>query len=151
MAVIRVSEFTVKSEAFTLPKLTLVVPVKLLPAIMTPVPTAPLLGEKLLITGKTRNGALLNRVAPGVVTSIFPLVAPAGMIAVIRDGEATVNAAGIPLKVTLVAPVRSVPRMLMVVPVGAAAGSVLTKGASPTERLNIEPPWAFGALSLVIP
>jgi hypothetical protein len=53
---------------------------------------------------------LLKSVPPGVTTWTFPLVAPAGTVAVISEGETTVNTAAAPLKLTLVAPFRSVPR-----------------------------------------
>jgi hypothetical protein len=76
---------------------------------------------------------LLLRVDVGVVTLIVPVVAPMGTVAVISVGESTVNDAEIPLKVTLVAPERSVPRMTMVDPAVPGLNTVLTKGASPRE------------------
>ena len=51
VAVIAVSETTVKAVAAVSPKLTLVVPVKLLPMIVTMVPTDPVAGVKERMTG----------------------------------------------------------------------------------------------------
>jgi len=42
----------------------------------------------------------------GVTTSTVPVVAPAGTVAVISEGETTVKTAAVPLKLTLVAPGR---------------------------------------------
>jgi hypothetical protein len=46
-------------------------------------------------------------------------------------GESIVNAAGVPLKVTAIVPVKSVPRMPMIPPVLLEWGSVFTKRAKP--------------------
>ena len=76
---------TVKLAAAPL-KATDVALLKLVPVITTPVPTVPVVGEKLVMVG----GALttvkllaLVPVPPGVVTEIVPVVAPAGTLAVI--------------------------------------------------------------------
>ena len=53
------SEFTVNLVAFTPPNLTCVVCFRLTPLIVTGVPTAPLVGVKLLICGVTRTTTLL--------------------------------------------------------------------------------------------
>jgi len=66
----------VKLVALTPPKVTAVAPVKLLPLIVTTVPTGPLAGEKLEITGVTRKATLLESVWPDTVTWTFPVVAP---------------------------------------------------------------------------
>src|ERR1017187_5038101 len=79
----------------------------------TTVPTGPLVGEKLEITGVTRKARLLKSVPPGVVTRTLPVVAPAGTVVEISEAETTVNAAAVPLKLTLVAPVRFVPKILI--------------------------------------
>ena len=65
-------------------KVTAVAPVKFVPLIVTLVPTAPLVGVKLVIVGAlavTLNTLALVAVPPGVVTAIGPLVAPAGTVA----------------------------------------------------------------------
>ena len=54
---------------------------------------------------------MLDSVPPGVATWTVPVVAPVGTLVVTREGERTVKAALVPLKVTLVAPVRFVPRI----------------------------------------
>jgi hypothetical protein len=82
VAVICVSEFTVKLVAFTPPKVTLVAPVKLIPVITTDAPTCPLVGLKLITLGMTKYRVLLVSVPVGVVTVTGPVVAPAGTFAV---------------------------------------------------------------------
>ena len=69
--------------ALTLLNATAVVPVKLVPLMVTLVPTGPLAGVKLLIVGgliTVKLPALLV-VPPGVVTLIVPVVAPVGTVA----------------------------------------------------------------------
>ena len=63
---------------------TVVAPVKLVPLIVTDVPTPPLAGEKLLIVGAgtTVNDVVLVAVPPGVLTVMLPVVAPAGTVSV---------------------------------------------------------------------
>jgi hypothetical protein len=46
--------------------------------------------------GRTRKGMLLERVPLGVTTSTFPVVAPAGTVVVIREGETVVKTAAVP-------------------------------------------------------
>jgi hypothetical protein len=61
------------------------------------------------------NGTLLESVPPlDVITWTLPVVAPARPVVVISEPEATVNVPAMPLKVTLVAPVRLVPRIFTV-------------------------------------
>ena len=59
--------------------------VRLVPVITTLVPTGPLIGEKLVIVGAemTVKMPALVAVPPGVVTTIGPVVAPEGTVAVI--------------------------------------------------------------------
>ena len=78
---ISMSDLTVKA-AFTPPNVTLVAPVKLVPFIVTGVPTEPLVGLKLRIAGRTRNAPLLVSSPAGVVTVTTPAVVPDGTIAV---------------------------------------------------------------------
>ncbi len=59
VAITCVSEFTVKLAAFTPPNVTEVVCVRLTPVMVTMVPTAPLVGLKLVICGVSRNSTLL--------------------------------------------------------------------------------------------
>jgi len=76
------SLFTVNDAALIPPNVTLVAPVKLVPLIVTEVPTCPLPGLKLRMLGVTRNGLLLARVEVGVTICTIPVVAPAGTFAV---------------------------------------------------------------------
>ena len=64
-------------------KATTVVPVKLVPLMVTLVPTGPLAGVKPVIVGGLITVKLLALAAvpPGVVTLIGPVVAPAGTVA----------------------------------------------------------------------
>ena len=99
-------------------KLTLVAPVKPVPVITTEAPTAPLAGLRLLSDGAgaaTVKGRPLL-VPPGVATVTLPVVAPAGTVAVIWVLELTVNVAAVPLKLTLVAPVKPVPVITTEIP-----------------------------------
>jgi hypothetical protein len=78
---------------------------------------------------------LLLSVFFGVVTSTVPVVAPVGTAAVISVLDKTVNVAAVPLKLTLVVPVRLFPRMMTLAPTLPDVGSVSTNAPSPTERL----------------
>ena len=80
-----------------------------------------------------------DNVPLGVVTAIVPLAAPLGTEAWINVSDTTVKVVLIPLKVTLVAPVRLFPRMLTAWPAVPNAGFASTKGASPAEKLKITP------------
>ena len=66
-------------------KVTAVVPANPLPAIVTLVPTGPLVGVKEVRLGATMTvkSVALVPVPAGLVTLIFPVVAPVGTVAVI--------------------------------------------------------------------
>ena len=64
------------------------------------------------------------------------MVASAGTLVKIKVSDTTVNVAGVPLNVTLVVPVRSVPRMWTGVPTLPNAGSVSTKGLRPKRHAD---------------
>ena len=83
--------------------------------------------------------ALLESVPAGVVTWTQPVVAPLGTMALICFFETTVKFAGVPLKVTLVVPVRLVPKIPICVPGLPKAGVGSTNGLSPMERPNMVP------------
>jgi hypothetical protein len=70
-------------------------------------------------------------VPPGVMTARGPVVAPAGTVVAIVVGLVTVKPAAVPLKVTLVAPVRLVPVRVTGIPTGPEVGekSVRVGGA----------------------
>jgi hypothetical protein len=82
---------------------------------------------------------LLESVLLGVTTWTVPVVAPVGTVVVISELETTSKTAPTPLKLTLVAPVRFVPRSLTVVPTEPEVGSVSTNGPKPTDRLKTVP------------
>jgi hypothetical protein len=81
VAVIFVAEFTVNVAVVPL-NLTEVAPVKFVPVIVTEVPTGPKVGVNEVIVGApavvTVKLVELVAVPPGVVTAIFPVVAPPG-------------------------------------------------------------------------
>jgi len=95
---------------------------------VTTVPTLPLGGEKLRIVGVTLKVPELVAEPPGVVTTIFPVLAPLGTVAVILLPEFTVKVvAGTPPKVTFVVWIRPVPLMVTEVPIGPLGGEKLPR------------------------
>ena len=109
-AVICVEETTVNVEAAVPLNFTPVAPVKLLPVIVTSVPTTPLPGvNEAIAGGGTVKSSVLVAVPPAVVTVILPVEAPFGTLAVICVAESSVNVEAIPLNFTLLAPVKFVP------------------------------------------
>jgi hypothetical protein len=94
VAVTFVSELTVKL-ALTPQKVTLVVCLRLTPVMVTKAPTVPLVGEKPVICGITRNNLLLLSVPREVVTVTKPVVAPLGTVAVTNALEFTEGVAGV--------------------------------------------------------
>ena len=127
VAVICVSEFTVKLAAVPA-KLTPVVPVKAVPVMVTTVvPAGPFVGVNEVMEGTTIT-TKLDELVPVpwgfVITWIAPVVAPVGTVAVICVSEFTVNVAAIPAKVTAVAPVKPLP--VMVTPPGGGTNCRLT-------------------------
>jgi hypothetical protein len=80
----------------------------------------------------TRKFTLLVKVLLGVFTFTGPVVAPLGMVVVISVLEATLKLAALPLKVTLVVPVKLFPRIMTAAPNSPEAGSVRTKGPNPS-------------------
>ena len=126
VAVILVALTTLNVAATPL-KVTLVAPVKFVPVIVTVVPTGPNVGVNEAIVGApaavvTLKFCELQSLPPGVVTQIFPVVAPVGTVAVIFVAESTVKFAETPWNVTLVAPVKFVPVIVTVVPTGPEVG-----------------------------
>jgi len=137
VAAIEVDEFTVKLALVPLNR-TAEAPVKLVPLIVTVVPTPPLVGEKLVIVGGGMTVKLLALLAvpPGVVTLIGPVVAPLGTVAAIEVDEFTVKLALVPLNRTVLAPVKFAPLMVTVVPTPPLAGEkLLIVGAGMTVKL----------------
>ena len=124
-------------------------------------PTGPLFGAKAVICGGvgagtvTLNAVALLPVPSGVVTLIGPDDAPAGTLARICASLSTLNAvAGVPLKATVVVPVKWLPVMVTSVPTGplfgakaVICGGVGVGGGAPVPKTN----WYQRALVIVLP
>ncbi|HMI52156.1 MAG TPA: hypothetical protein VK525_11625 [Candidatus Saccharimonadales bacterium] len=137
-AVICVALLTVNVAAVPL-KETVVAPARLVPVIVTLAPTTPLVGAKLVIVGAAAVTVKVpaELVAPlGVVSEIFPVVAPAGTVAVICVALLTTKVEEVPLNVSEVVPAKFVPVTTTLVPavpdcgakeliVGPAAGGLV--------------------------
>jgi hypothetical protein len=89
----------------------------------TLVPGGPLVGVNDPIVGVTANELVLEAVPAAVVTVTGPVAAPGGTCAVMSVDELTTKlGSAVPSKVTLVAPVRLVPRMSTLVASGPPVG-----------------------------
>lgn len=151
MAVKEVSDTTL-NVVLTPLKLTVVVPVKLAPVIVTDVPTVPLVGEKLVIVGLTPKLLVLVAVLSGVVTLIAPVVAPVGTVVVMAVSETTLNVALAPLKLTLVAPVKFAPVIVTLVPTVPLIGKKLViVGGKVTVKLLVLVAVPSGVVTLICP
>ena len=78
---IAVADVTAKFVELTPLNFTASIPVKFNPLMVTTLPTWPLAGVKLAITGAATKFAALVPVPPGVVTLSGPVVAPVGTVA----------------------------------------------------------------------
>ncbi len=111
-------------------KVTVLVPwlePKLVPEIVMDVPTAPEVGDKLMILGATVKLIPLLAV-PSTETTTLPLVAPEGTVATIEVGLHPVAVAAMPLKVTVLVPCvasKFVPVIVTDVPTGPELGDTL--------------------------
>jgi len=81
---------------------------------------------------------LLDSVPLGVVTVTVPVVAPTGTVVSMAELE-PLNVAAVPLKLTLVAPPKFVPRIMTRAPTLPKVGCSATKGPSPVAKLKIVP------------
>ncbi len=90
--------------ADTVPNLTAVAPVKLVPEIVTLELGSPLAGVNPVIFGNTLKLPVLVAEPAGFVMEILPDVAPAGTVALIEVADEAVKVALTPLKLTLVTP-----------------------------------------------
>src|SRR5438552_10909935 len=126
VAVIAVAEVTVKVALVPL-NATALAPVKLVPLMVTLVPTGPLLGVPTRRASDltTVNEPALVAVPPGVVTLSVPEVAPAGTVARMVVSEVTVKVALVPLNATELAPAELVPLMVTLVTTGPLVGEKL--------------------------
>src|SRR5881227_2912755 len=140
--------------ALTLLKVTPVAPVKLVPLMVTLVPTGPLAGVKPVIDGGLITVKLpaLVAVPPGVVTLIVPVVVLEGTVACIEVVELTVKLALAPLKATRVAPEKLVPLMVTLVPTGPLAGvKLVIVGGLITVKLLALVAVPPGVVTLIVP
>jgi hypothetical protein len=129
--------------------------VKLVPVIVTELPTEPLAGENDVTVGAATTVKLdpLVPVPPGVVTAIAPVVAPAGTVVVIEVAETTVNDAALtPLNITAVAPVKLVPVIVTEAPTAPLVGeNDATVGATVTVKLDALVPVPPGPVTVTVP
>jgi hypothetical protein len=133
---VNVVEFnTVTPVEFTPLKLTVGVPLKLVPFTVTKVPVPPELGLKPVTVG----GVVTVKLVPLVpvpdpfTTVIAPVLAPDGTVALMLVVLFTVYTASVPLNLTLVTAVKLLPVMLTLVPTGPVPGvKLLTVGAGIT-------------------
>jgi hypothetical protein len=122
VAVIEVSELTVKLAAEATPKRTAVAPVKPVPVMVTVVPPAsgPAIGVTALTVGTevylNWSAAETAEVPPAVVTVTSTVPDPAGAVAVIDVSEPTVYVAVVVPNLTAVAPVKPDPVIDTLVP-----------------------------------
>ena len=125
-ATIVVEFVTLNEDAAVPPICTLVTPIKLVPVIVTEVPTRPDVGVKEVIVGESGNTIKLvpdEAIPPGVVTSIAPLEDPDATVAVIVVELTTVKEeAGVDPIFTEVVPIKLVPVIVTVVPDGPDPG-----------------------------
>src|SRR5256885_7940980 len=124
VAVMEVSETTVKLLAGTPLKSMPVAPAKVVPVIVTIFPARPLGGVKEVMAGVTvKRVVLVKGLLVGVVTVMGPVVPPLGTVAVMEGSETTVKlVAATPLNSTAVAPVKVVPVIVTTVPTGPKVG-----------------------------
>ena len=120
-------EMMAKEAAGVLLKATLVVPEKLLPKMVTMVPSGPVVGEKEVMMGGavmvTSKSVSLSSKPSALVTLIGPEEAPEGTEAVSSEDEMMAKeAAGVLLKATLVVPEKLLPKMVTMVPSGTGGG-----------------------------
>ena len=120
-------------------------PVKPLPVMMTDAPGGPVVGENPLITGftGTTKSVVLVPVPPGAVTTILPVVAPDGTVAVRCWSSATLYVVATPWNVTEDTPVPAVnplPVTVTSVPGGPLGGvnevTVVAAAAGTTAKVD---------------
>jgi len=101
----------------------------LVPVIVTDVPTAPEVGDKLVMPGVGNTVKLTPLLAtPETLTTTFPVVAPVGTGTVIELAPQLVGVAAVPLKVTVLVPwldPKLVPVMVTAVPLAPLVGDKL--------------------------
>src|SRR5512138_2754622 len=132
---------------------------KLVPAMVTDVPTGPLVGVSVVMLGGTVTVKLTPLLArPPTVTTTVPVVAPAGTGTTRLDADQLVGVAVVPLKVTVLVPCvapQVVPAMVTDVPTGPLVGvSVVMLGGTVTVKLTpllARPPTVTTTVPVVAP
>lgn len=120
------ADVTVNELAAVPPNVTAVVPVKLLPVMVTVVPPDPMFGEKELMDGGANQVKPERMEVPPGVTMLTSPVAPAPAMAMMVVAFTTVKElAFIPPNLTCEVPVKLFPVMVIVWPVAAATGEKL--------------------------
>jgi hypothetical protein len=140
-AVMLVELTTVNELAAVPPKLTAVVPVKLVPVMVTVAPTAADAGVNEVMVGAATVNPARVAVPPGVVTEMLP-DEPLPTTAVMLVALTTVNdVAAVPPKFTPVAPVKLVPVMVTVAPTAAVVGvnDVIVGAAEKPAKVAVPP------------
>ena len=94
---------------------------KLVPEMVTEVPTAPAVGDKLVMFGVTVKGTPLLATPPTVTTTL-PLVAAVGTVTTTEEALQLVTVTEVPLKVTLPVDPKLVPEIVTDVPTIPEAG-----------------------------
>ena len=125
----------------------------MVPVIVTPVPTPPEMGVKVVMVGAGTVKLVPEVPVPtAVVTLMGPVVAPAGTLVEMVVAVLVTMRAGTPLKVTAVALPRLVPVMVTVVPTSPEVGVKLVMEGGPiTVKLVVLVPVPLGAVTLTGP
>src|SRR4029077_20725369 len=132
---------------------------KLVPVIVTDVPTGPLVGARLVRLGGTVTVKLTPLLArPPSVTTTLPVVAPAGTGATMLVADQLVGVAVVPLNLTVLVPCvapKFVPVIVTGVPTGPTVGPRLVRlGGTVTVKLTpllARPPTVTTPLPVVAP
>ena len=148
-----VAETTLNDGAGVLLNVTAVTPSKLVPVMVTVVPTVPDVGVNLVTVGAgTVKLVPAVPVPTAVVTLMGPVVAPAGTVALTDVAVLVTIVAGAPLKVTTVALPIFVPVMVTLLPTAPEIGVKLEIVGGPmTVKLVVLVPVPLGAVTLTGP
>ena len=133
---------------------------KLVPVIVTAVPTGPLVGDRLVSVGATvtvKVSALLAR--PPTVTTTLPVVAPVGTGTTMLVADQLVGVAAVPLNLTVLVPCvapKLVPAIVTAVPTGPLVGDRLVRRRRASVTVNgsallARPPTVTTTLPVVAP
>lgn len=155
MAMIVVEDNTVKDAAATPPKLTALLPNKLVPEIIMVVPIPALEGVKEeMVGGKAKINPGSSAIPSAVVTETLP-VSPVPTTALMVLAEITVKlAAGLEPKFTFVTSVNALPVIVTVVPLAAIAGVkdlILNIGVKTKLLIAAVPPGVLTTISPLSP